>query len=187
MIRYFKNTTHGCHTSDDVKCSMNNYSWKFLSFWFSSFYINILINFFSFFIENRDRIMSSSSYRHVMDIPNWESWDTESTDLLYENNMATEGWMLSCDRIRPILMDFYWLSECKAMTRQVQYDRSAHPSLSLVKKLKKSWGFGKTKSQTDGVPLSAQQSQGIPWTPFFSLIFILDNLVSSELQNLRNR
>ena len=82
--------------------------------------------------------MSSSSYRHVMDIPNWESWDTESTDLLYENNMATEGWMLSCDRIRPILMDFYWLSECKAMTRQVQYDRSDHPSLSLVKKLKKS-------------------------------------------------
>ena len=106
MIRYFKNTTHGCHTSDDVKCSMNNYSWKFLSFWFSSFYINILINFFSFSIENRDRIMSSSSYRHVMDIPNWESWDTESTDLLYENNMATEGWMLPCDRIRQILLVF---------------------------------------------------------------------------------
>ena len=51
MIRYFKNTTHGCHTSDDVKCSMNNYSWKFLSFWFSSFYINILINFFLFSLK----------------------------------------------------------------------------------------------------------------------------------------
>ena len=155
------------HSSDGVKCFMNNYSLKFLSFWLSSFCLNILIYFFNFYWKSWPNYVRA----HLTDT----SWTYGHRflgygidGLLYVNNEETEGWILPCDRFSQSL----WLTECNVMTRQVQCVNRVNPSLSLVKKLKKLWGFGVIKSQTGGVPLSAQQSQEIPWAPFFSLIFI---------------